>query len=89
MYYLEPMFEHLGISLAAEKIFTYNPQNSNSTTVLNHNNCNERNATLENFRITGSARNNCTLCLKESLLIQRYKFNLNKKVKGMPIYLFN
>ena len=88
-HYMVRIFEHLGISLATGKKFTYNPKNSNNTTVLNHINCNNCNATVDNFRIIGSARNDYTLCLKESLLIQLYKYNLNKNVKSMPLYLFN
>ena len=88
-HYMVRIFEHLGISLATGKKFTYNPKNNNNTTVLNHINCNNCNATVDNFRIIGSAKNDYTLCLKESLLIQLYKYNLNKNVKSMPLYLFN
>ena len=87
-HYLVRMFEHLGISLTTGKNYTFNPNNNNNTTVLNHINCNNCEATLDNFRIIGSARNDYTLCLKESLVIQLYKFNLNKTVKSMPLYLF-
>ena len=87
-HYLVRMFEHLGISLATGNKFTYNPKNNNNTAVLTHINCNNCNATLDNFRIIGSAKNDYTLCLKESLLIQLYKFNLNKNVQSMPLYLF-
>ena len=83
------MFEHLGLSLVTGKKFTYNPNNINNTAVLNHTNDSNCHATLDNFRIVGSANNDYTLCLKESLLIQLYKFNLNKNVKSMPLYLFN
>ena len=88
-HYLVRMFEHLGISLATGNKFTYNPNNNNNTTVLNHINCNNCNNTLDSFRIVGSAKNNYNLCLKESLLIQLYKFNLNKNVKSMPLHLFS
>ena len=81
-------FEHLGNSLATGNKFTYNPKNNNNTAVLNHINSNNCHATLDNFRIIGSARNDYTLCLKESLLIQLYKPRLNKNVKSMPLHLF-
>ena len=44
---------------------------------------------LDNFRIIGSTRNDYTLCLKESLVIQLYKFNWNKNIKSMPLELFD
>ena len=81
--------EHLGISLTTGNNYKYNPNNKNNTTVLNHINCNNCEATVDNFRIIGSARNDYTLCLKESLVIQLHKFNLNKNVKSMPLYLFD
>ena len=88
-HFLVRMFEHLGTSLATGNKYTFNPKNSNNTAVLDHINCNNCDATSDNFRIIGSARNDYTLCLKESLVIQRYKFNLNKSVKSMPLYLFS
>ena len=88
-HFLIRMFEHLGISLSTGNNYTYNPKNNNNTTVLNHINCNNCNATVDNFRIIGSARNDYLLCLKESLLIQLYKPNLNKNVKSMPLHLFD
>ena len=50
-HYLVRMFEHLGISLATGNKYTYNPKYRNNTTVLNHINCNNCNATVDNFRI--------------------------------------
>ena len=87
-HFLVRMFEHLGISLRTGQKYTYNPKNSNNTTVLNHINCGQCNATLDNCRVIGSARNDFLLCLKESLLIQLYKPSLNKNVKSMPLSLF-
>ena len=82
------MFEHLGISLCTGENYTYNPKNGNNTAVLNHiNKCNCK-ANLDNCQVIGSARNDFLLCLKESLLIQVHKPNLNKTVKSMPLYLF-
>ena len=88
-HYLVRVFEHLGISLATGKNYTYNPQNNNNTAVLNHIKCNNCAANLENFRIIGSARNDYKLCLKESLLIQLHKYDLNTSVKSMPLKLFD
>ena len=42
-HYMVRIFEHLGISLATHKKFTYNPHNNNNTAVLNHLNCNKCN----------------------------------------------
>ena len=88
-HYLVRVFEHLGMSLLTGKKYTFNSGNNNNTTVLNHINCNNCHATINNFRIIGSAKNDFKLCLKESLLIQLNKFNLNKNVKSMPLYLFD
>ena len=83
------MSEHLGISLATGRNYTFNPRNANNTAVLNHINYNNCNAKFDNFRVIGSARNDYALCLKESLLIQLYNFDLNKNVKSMPLKLFD
>ena len=56
-HFLVRMFEHLGISLTTGKNYTFNPKNNNNTAVLNHINCNNCDATLDNFCIIGSARN--------------------------------
>ena len=82
------MFEHLGISLSTDNNYTYNPKNNNNTAVLNHINCNNCKATLDNFRVIGGARNDFLLCLKESLLILLHKPILNKSVKSIPLHLF-
>ena len=88
-HYLVRVFEHLGISLATGKRYSYNSKNNNNTAVLNHINNDTCNAALDNFRIIGSARNDYSLCLKESLLIQLHKYNLNNNVKSMPLKLFD
>ena len=88
-HFLVRMSEHLGISLATGKNYTFNPKNVNNTAVLNHINYNKCGATFDNFRVIGSASNDYTLCLKESLLVQLYKFDLNKNVKSMPLKLFD
>ena len=84
------MADHLGISLATGRNYAFNPRNANNTAVLNHiNNNNNCNADFDNFRVIGSARNDYALCLKESLLIQLYNYDLNKNVKSMPLKLFD
>ena len=83
-HFLVRMFEHLGISLATGNNYTYNSKNNNNTAVLNHINCGNCEANLDNFQIIGSARNDYKLCLKESLVIQLYKYDLNKSVTSMP-----
>ena len=88
-HYLVRVFEHLGISLTTGKNYSYNPKNNNNTAVLNHIKCSNCNANLDNFRIIGSARNDYQLCLKESLLIQLHKYNLNTNIKSMPLKLFD
>ena len=87
-HYLVRVFEHLGVSLATGKHYTYNCKNNNNTAVLNHINKDSCHATLNDFRIIGSARNDYLLCLKESLMIQLHKYNLNNSVKSMPLKLF-
>ena len=82
------MLEHMGTSLVTGKTYTYNPKNNNNTAVLNDINCGNCEATLDNFKIIGSARNDYKLCLKESLVIQLYKYELNKSVTSMPLKLF-
>ena len=59
-HFLVRMFEHLGISLATGKKFTYNPKNNNNTAVLDHIYCKNCNASPDNFRIIGSAKNDYT-----------------------------
>ena len=88
-HFLVRMSEHLGISLATGKNYTFNPRNVNNTAVLNHINHNNCGANFDNFRVIGSASNDYALCLKESLLIQLYNFDLNKSVKSMPLKLFD
>ena len=87
-HFLVRMFEHLGISLITGNNYTFNPKNNNNTAVLNHIKCGTCEANLDNFRIIGSARNDYKLCLKESLVIQLYKYDLNKNVTSMPLLLF-
>ena len=62
-HYLVHVFEHLGISLATGKRYSYNCKNNDNTAVLNHINNDTCNATLNNFRIIGCAKNDYLLCL--------------------------
>ena len=80
--------EHLGISLATGKKFTYNPNNVNNTAILNHVNSNCI-GNKDNFKIIGNAKNDFILCLKESLLIYKDKPKLNISERSMPLKLFN
>ena len=81
-------FEHLGLSLRTGKQYTFNPKNNNNTAVLNHlHKCN-CDASLHDFRIIGSARNDYHLRIKESLIIQRDKPTLNNSVQSIPLTLF-
>ena len=80
--------EHLGISLATGKKFTYNPNNVNNTAILNHVNSNCI-GNKDNFKIIGNAKNDFFLCLKESLLIYKDKPKLNISERSMPLKLFN
>ena len=88
-HFLVRAFEHMGISLITGKKYSFNPNNINNTAILNHINCNTCNATLDNFRVIGSASNDYHLCLKERLLIQLHKPNLNTNIKSMPLKLFS
>ena len=45
-------FEHLGLSLATGKTYTFNPNNSNNTAILNHINHTSCRGKEETFRIT-------------------------------------
>ena len=87
-HYKVRLFEHLGISLRTNKPFTYNPNNLNNTTVLDHIHKCKNSASMDDFKIIGTARNDYFLCLKESLLIQKDKPLLNEKGKSVPLALF-
>ena len=87
-HYLVRIFEHLGVSLATHKKYTYNPQNSNNTAILNHINCKKCLGNQENFKIIGSAKNDYLLCIKETLLIHKDKPSINTNDGSARIYLF-
>ena len=83
------LLEHLGISLRTGKKFTYNPNNSNNSGILDHihkgGGCH---GDLDSFEIIGGARNDYFLRVKESLLIQKFKPTINSKSKSIPLQLF-
>ena len=88
-HFLVRAYEHLGLSLRTGKKFTYNPNNGNNTAILNHINTSGCVGNIENFDIIGSASNDFHLCLKESLLIKKFKPSLNKSIKSIPLKLFD
>ena len=82
-------YEHLGLSLRTGKKFTYNPNNSNNSTVLEHINTQSGcHGNIANFKIVGSANNDFFLRIKESLLIHKLKPSINSKEKSIPLQLF-
>ena len=82
-------FEYLGNSLATGKKYTFNPNNSNNTAILNHINLSSCIGKEDNFQIIGSAKSDQLLCIKETLLIHKNKPNINTNEHGAPIYLFD
>ena len=44
--------------------------------------------TYSDFDVVCREKNNCKLCMKESILIQRDKPSLNKNIKSVPLELF-
>ena len=87
-HYMVRVFEHLGLSMRTHKKFTYNPKNGNNSAILNHVNCQGCVGKEENFKIIGSATTDYHLCLKESLLIQKYKPRINTNENSIPLKLF-
>ena len=82
------VYEHLGKSLKTDKPYTYNSKNTNNTTVLNHiHNCKCK-ASIDDFKIIGSAKNDYHLRIKESIIIKKDNPILNKTVKSIPLSLF-
>ena len=90
-HFLIRAYEHLGLSYRTEKKYTYNPANSNNTTVLNHiNQKSTCKGTLDSFDIIGRARNDFFLRIKESLLIKKIKPTLlNPNSQSIPLKLFD
>ena len=89
-HFLIRAYEHLGLSYRTNKKYTYNPANSNNTTVLNHiNQKSTCKGTLDSFEIIGRARNDFFLRIKESLLIKKIKPTLlNPNSQSVPLKLF-
>ena len=87
-HYLVRVFEHLGISLATHKKYTYNPQNVNNSAILNHISKQKCIGKQENFKIIGSAKTDSLLCIKETLLIHKNKPKINTNDGSTQIYLF-
>ena len=91
-HYLVRAFEHLGVSLRTGKTFTFNQNNVNNSTVLTHINtqCKHNHSpSVNDFSIIGSANSDDLLCIKESLLIQKFKPQLNINDQSAPLYLFD
>ena len=88
-HFLVRAYEHLGLSLRTGNAFTYNPNNTNNTGILDHVHqaigCNGK---LENFEIIGGAKNDFCLRIKESILIQKYKPTINSTSISIPLLLF-
>ena len=87
-HYLVRVSEHLGILLATDKKYTYNPKNENNSAILNHISNKKCTGKDENFKIIGSARNDSLLCIKETLLIHKDKPKINTNDGSAPLYLF-
>ena len=82
------LFEHLGISLRTYQKFTFNAACKNNSSILKHVNCTKCVGKEQNFKIIGSASTDYHLCLKESLLIKKYKPKLNTNDNSIPLKLF-
>ena len=86
-HYKVRVYEHLGKSLKTDKPFKFNSKNSNNTAVLNHiHNCKCK-ASMDDFKIIGSAKNDYHLRIKESIIIKKDNPILNKSVKSTPLSL--
>ena len=87
-HYLVRVFEHLGISLRTYQKFTFNAACKNNSSILKHVNCTKCVGKEQNFKIIGSASTDYHLCLKESILIKKYKPKLNTNDNSIPLKLF-
>ena len=75
------------MSLHTGKKYMYNPNNNKNSTILHHlHQFEEFNGELNDFEIIGKAKNDFCLCIKESLLIQKFKPSLNFEI--FLIYIF-
>ena len=90
-HFLVRAYEHLGLSIRTGNGLTYNPNNTNNTSVLEHlHQSHECNGSLDCFEIIGGAKNDFFLRIKESLLIKKIKPTLlNQSGSSIPLYLFD
>ena len=88
-HYAVRIFEQLGNSLATGKKYTFNPNNSNNTAVLNHINLSSCIGKEDNLQIIGSAKSDQLLCIKETLIIHQNKPNINTNERSTPIRLYS
>ena len=79
--------EHLGISSVTGKPYTYNP--NTATAVRKHLHQCGYHASINDFKIIGSARVDKLLYIKEGLLIRHDRPILNRNVQSSPIYLYD
>ena len=86
-HYKVRVYEHLGTSLKTNKPYTYNSENSNNTAVLTHIHSCKCEASMDDFKIIGSAKNDYHLRIKESIIIKKDNPILNKSVKSIPLSL--
>ena len=82
------MYEHMGTSLRTNKPFSYNPKNPNNSAVLDHLQKCKCTASINDFKVIGSAKNDYHLRIKESLVIHKDNPVLNKNVNSIPLSLF-
>ena len=75
-------------SLRTDKPFSYNCNNPNNSAVLNHLQKCKCEASINDFEIIGSAKNDYHLRIKESLIIHKDNPVLNKNVNSIPLSLF-
>ena len=80
------MGEHIGILYITGNPRKYNPQQT--TAVREHLRLCQHTSDFNNFEILGSAKNDFTLQIKESLFIVKEEPLLNKQVKRFQLSLF-
>ena len=80
-------YEHLGVSILTENLFSYNENSANA--VRQHCHDCDHPASMDNFQVVGHANNKFHLRLKESLLIGVVKPTIiNVQKKSVPLCLF-
>ena len=85
-HYLVRAYEHLGVSILTDSLYTYNEKTA--TAVRQHcHHCHA--ASMDNFKVVGHASNKFHLRLKEALLIGVVKPTIiNVQKKSVPLCLF-